>query len=228
MRKHSKTAGALAACMLILFWITAVIRWIAGDGGLMAAEMLRNAPPEDTGISAEEYPAMGALTASFLTGTGRFQYARTGENGEEILYFHDYEEAHMQDVRNLIRLDTVVMKISFAAAVLMAAAGILLRDPEKFCRGILTGLRIMLGALLVLLGWALIDFDGLFVTFHRISFTNDGWLLNPRTDLLIRLMPQRFFIRLGIRGALRAAVMPAVLEIAARTGIHRTRRKNRE
>ena len=85
MRKHSKTAGALAACMLSLFWITAVIRWIAGDGGLMAAEMLRNAPPEDTGISAEEYPAMGALTASFLTGTGRFQYARTGENGEEIL-----------------------------------------------------------------------------------------------------------------------------------------------
>ena len=103
---------------------------------------------------------MGALTASFLTGTGRFQYARTGENGEEILYFHDYEEAHMQDVRNLIRLDTVVMKISFAAAVLMTAAGILLRDPEKFCRGILTGLRIMLGVLLLLLGWALIAFDG--------------------------------------------------------------------
>ena len=115
-----------------------------------------------------------------------------------------------------------------AAAALMTAAGILLRDPEKFWRGILTGLRIMLGALLILLVWALIDFDGLFVAFHRTAFTNDGWLLNPRTDLLIRLMPLRFFISLGIRGALRAAAMPVLLEIAARTGIHRTRSKNRE
>ena len=228
MRKYSRAAGALAACMMILFWVTAVIRWIAGNGGLMASEMLRNAPPGDTGIPAEEYPAMGALTAAFLTGTGRFQFARAGENGEEILYFHDYEEAHMRDVRDLIRLDTIVMKISFAAAVLITAAGILLRDGEGFCRGILAGLRIMLGIFSILLVWALADFDGLFVTFHRAAFTNDGWLLDPRTDLLIRLMPQRFFISLGIRGALRALAMPVVLETAARAGIHRMRRKNRE
>ena len=228
MKKYSRAAGALAACMLVLFWITAVIRWIAGDGGLMAAEMLRNAPPEDTGIPAEEYPAMGALTAAFLTGTGRFQFARAGENGEEILYFHDYEEAHMKDVRDLVRLDTGVMSVSLAAASLLTAAGILLRDRERFCRGILTGLRIMLVICSILLVWALADFDGLFVTFHRAAFTNDGWLLNPRTDLLIRLMPQRFFISLGIRGALLALLMPAALEIAARWGIHTMRRKNRK
>ena len=228
MKKYAKAAGAVTACMLILFWITAVIRWIAGDGGLMASEMLRNAPPEDTGISAEEYPAMGGMTAAFLTGIGRFQYTRTGENGEEILYFHDYEEAHMQDVRGLIRLDMVLMKVSFALAVLSAAAGFLMKAGEPFCRGILAGLRVMLGLVFVLLVWALIDFEGLFVTFHKAAFTNDGWLLDPRTDLLIRLMPQRFFISLGIRGALRALAMPVVLETAAQTGIHRMRRKNRE
>ena len=40
-------------------------------------------------------------------------------------------------------------------------------------------------------------FDGFFTSFHRIAFTNDGWLLDSRTDLLIRLMPTDFFMSLG-------------------------------
>ena len=37
-------------------------------------------------------------------------------------------------------------------------------------------------------------FNSLFVLFHKVAFTNDLWLLNPQTDLLIRLMPIEFFI----------------------------------
>ncbi len=213
--KRSKAAGTAFALAAVLWWITLVIRWIAGDGALMAAEMLETAPPERTGLAAEEYPAMGSMTAAFLTGTGRFQMSRTGENGEEILYFHDDEEAHMEDVRGLIRLDTAVMRCALAAAALLLGAGILLRDARAFGRGILRGLWILLGVLAVFLAWALADFEGLFVTFHRVSFTNDGWLLDPRTDLLIRLMPESFFMRLGIRGLMRALAMPAALAAAA-------------
>ena len=222
--KRSKAAGAAFALAAVLFWITLVIRWIAGDGALMAAEMLAAAPPERTGLAAEEYPAMGSLTADFLTGTGRFQMVRAGENGEEILYFHDYEEAHMEDVRGLIRLDTAVMRVALAAAALLLAAGILLRDARAFGRGILWGLGILLAVLAAFLVWALADFEGLFVTFHRVAFTNDGWLLDSRTDLLIRLMPESFFIRLGIRGLMRALAMPAALAAAA--GILLRKRKN--
>ena len=227
MRRGIRAAGAAMAVLWILFGITAVIRWMAGDGQLMASEMRRCAPPEATGLPEDEYPAMGALTAAFLTGTGRFQFARAGENGEEILYFHDYEEAHMEDVRGLIRLDTAVLRASFLLAALLLAAGLLAREPERFCRGILTGLRIVLAALGVLLAWALIDFNGFFVTFHRVAFTNDGWLLDPRTDLLIRLMPRDFFISLGIRGGLRALAVPIALEAAARIGIHRARSRKK-
>lgn len=197
--KRSIAAGAAFALFALLFWITLTVRWIAGDGALMASEMLETAPPEVTGLAPEEYPAMGSLTAAFLTGTGRFQIARTGENGEEILYFHDYEEAHMEDVRGLIRLDTTVMWIALAAAALLLGAGILLRDSRAFARGILWGLGLLGAVLAAFLIWALVDFEGLFVTFHQVAFTNDGWLLDPRTDLLIRLMPVNFFITLGTR-----------------------------
>ena len=62
---------------------------------------------------------------------------------------------------------------------------------------------------------AAVDFDGLFVTFHRVAFRNDGWLLDPRTDLLIRLMPEQLFVRMGIRGGIAAAVWVLLLYIAA-------------
>ena len=135
----------------------------------------------------------------------------------------------MEDVRGLIRLDAWVCAISGALALLLTAAGLFRQGPrEGFLRGVLIGLRIFAAAAGVLLVWALADFDGLFVTFHRVAFPNGGWLLNPETDLLIRLMPLNFFISLGIQGAMRALAVPVALAAAARIGIHRTRNKEQE
>ena len=52
----------------------------------------------------------------------------------------------------------------------------------------------ILAAVTLIIIAACIDFDSLFVLFHKVAFTNDLWLLDPRTDLLIRLMPIEFFI----------------------------------
>ena len=223
VKKRRKLIGAAAAVLWILFGITGVIRWIAGDGAYLAAEMAACAAPEETGLPAEEYTGVGRMTADYLTGRGeRFQYSYPDRNGNTILGFHDYEEAHMADCRGLIRLDTAVTAASGAAALALTAWGLVRRrEREAFCRGILLGLRILCGVILGLVIWAVIDFDGLFITFHRAAFSNDGWLLNPRTDLLIRLMPEKFFIRLGIRGLIRALAVPAGLAAAAGTGLRR-------
>jgi len=39
----------------------------------------------------------------------------------------------------------------------------------------------------------LVFFDYFFVLFHEISFSNDLWILNPKTDYLIMLFPENFF-----------------------------------
>ena len=75
MKKYSKAIGAAAAILWIMFWITAVILQIAGDGRLMEAEMMRCAPPETTGLAAAEYPGIVDMTTGYLTGrTAEFQY----------------------------------------------------------------------------------------------------------------------------------------------------------
>ena len=125
----------------------------------------------------------------------------------------------MADCRDLIRLDRTVMLVSGGALLILAGAWILTRRlTGDWCRGILRGLRAVAAAAMVLAVWAVADFNGFFITFHRVAFTNDGWLLNPGTDMLIRLMPEEFFISLGIRGAAWALIAPAVLWIAARLG----------
>lgn len=67
------------------------------------------------------------------------------------------------------------------------------------------GCSTVLAALMV---WGAVDFDSLFILFHRLAFTNDLWLLNPETDLLIRLMPTDFFVHYAalIGGSWLAAV----------------------
>ena len=68
----------------------------------------------------------------------------------------------------------------------------------------------------VLLIWAAIHFDSFFVTFHRIAFRNTLWVLNPRESLLIRLMPETLFIRLGLWGTGILAVLTAGLLLCFR------------
>ena len=226
-----KLAGVLAALAWMIFGITGVVRWIAGDGGLMGSEMLRTAPPETTGLPESDYAGVGVMTADFLTGKQEvFQYAVARGNAAGTAcarteVFQAHEAAHMEDCRKLIRLDTVVCIGSGIAALLLTAAGFLPRKGRAgFAQGVLLGLRGMAAVVLVFLVWALIDYNGLFVTFHLVAFPQGGWLLDSRTDLLIRLMPTEFFIRLGINGLLRFAALPVILAVFA----HVARKMNRD
>ena len=201
--RAARVSGALLAAALVLALLTGIIRGFAGSASLFLREMERFAPPENTGLPAGEYPGMAAHIADYLAGRkDSFQYEISGADGGRAACFHDYELVHMADCRGLIRLDGIV----FLACLILipVSAGILIRLrketlPEAFC-----GVKTALWALSVLAAglmlWAAVSFDGLFLTFHRVAFTNDLWLLDPRTDLLIRLMPQAMFVDLGLKG----------------------------
>ena len=196
----SRLSGFLLVWAVILFTLAAAVYGTSGDGDLLAREMRRHAPPETTGLPETEYTGVGRMTAGYLTGREEtFQYVFSDAEGRRFVCFQPHEAAHMADCRGLIGLAGRLRWIAAAAALLPAAAGAVLRRRRDFTGGMLAGLC---GAAAVFTGitvWALADFDGLFVTFHRLAFTNDGWLLDPRTDLLIRLMPVNFFITLGTR-----------------------------
>ena len=196
-----KTVGVILAWAVILFTVAAAVCGIAGNGGLMASEMLKNAPPETTGLPETEYAAVGQMTADYLTGrTEVFQHTFSDGHGAVYQCFQPHEAEHMADCRKLIRLAAALEGVFGVAVLGILLMAILMPEWRKrIARGVTNGLWSAGIVGTGLLAWGQIDFDVLFTAFHRIAFTNDGWLLDPPPDLLIRLMPTELFVTLAVR-----------------------------
>lgn len=108
----------------------------------------------------------------------------------ELSYFQAHEQAHMADVRSLTAL---LRQVLLALWLCVACLGFFLRQ-KAVSKTIAIALFSVLIAVLLVIAYAFIDFDGLFILFHKLAFTNDLWLLNPATDYLIQLMPIGFFM----------------------------------
>ena len=207
--RRSALLGGLTALYLILFGLTGIVCCVAADARGLTREMLRFAPPADTGLPEDVYPELGRHLSDYLTEKkDSFQFTLEDEEGDLHLLFHENELAHMEDCRRLLALDRWVC----VGAALLSLAGLFLLAALTpscrffFARGGFWSLRCfgLLAAGLII--WALMNYDGFFITFHRLAFRNDLWLLDPGTDLLIRLMPETLFMDLGLRGAVVAGI----------------------
>lgn len=78
--------------------------------------------------------------------------------------------------------------------------------PKSLCIG--TG--AVFAVALALIGIISTDFSKYFVVFHKIFFSNDLWILDPRTDMLINIVPEGFFFDTAARIALVFAVIVVV------------------
>ena len=198
--KAKRIVAALCGVMMALAGAlavrAAVINGLGASQGMMLALMRRHAPAGATGLPEEHYAPMTALITGYLSGeTDTFQYTFTDAEGRRIDCFHDYEQQHMADCRALFTLDRAVMAASALLLIPLGWAAWALRPVRAWtAAGFLAGCGTVLLAVLALAVWGAADFDSLFVLFHRLSFDNGLWLLNPQTDLLIRLMPTSFFV----------------------------------
>ena len=120
--------------------------------------------------------------------------------------FNVKEKTHMVDVKALFVLGKDINTAIFIILVLIMIFYLaydrngMKKHFMKYCA---VTLSIILGVWIIIALLAIIDFSSFWTTFHKIFFTNDLWILNPRTDLLIRMMPQRFFIRIVIHILMR-------------------------
>ena len=203
-RKKKRLAACTGFCLflaLILFVTAATVYNIAGDGTLLAVEMRRHTSPKVTGLPDEQYAPVGNMTAEYLTGKrDAFQHQFSDKDRNMIVCFQPHEAEHMADCRELIRRTGILRWIAAGAALALLAAAFVLRKQRKSIgAGMIAGFVLTAGICLMILAWSAFRFDSFFTAFHRLLFTNNGWLLDPQTDMLIRLMPSSFFVSLGIK-----------------------------
>ena len=141
------------------------------------------------GVQEENLEALDQALSEYLKGDETALLSTNAFGAKELL--------HMQDVFALFVLLRQVTAALFAAAAILLGAGIGLHGSGRLraCEA-----SAKLGSLLLLLVmgvlgiWAWRDFTGLFHAFHRLLFRNELWLLNPQTDLLIRICPEGMFL----------------------------------
>lgn len=137
----------------------------------------------------------------YLRGDRQNLIVETTIDGCTQEFFNDREKAHMADVRNLFV--GAIMLRAVAALSCLAIAGILIVCTSHplyiLARGFLQACTAVLSAACLLALLAAGNFTKYFTIFHEIFFSNDLWLLDPRTDNLINLLPEAFFMDTALR-----------------------------
>ena len=99
-------------------------------------------------------------------------------------FFNEREIKHMDDVKRIfiwVKIISVLSLITF----------LIFLKPNGLPLVLLYSLILIAIILFIFL---FLPFDLSFTKFHEILFNNELWLLNPETDRLIVLLPERFFI----------------------------------
>ena len=184
--------GLLLALSLSVTALSRIL-WVLGTSDeLMLPMMRRFAPSEQTGLPDAEYPAVAEMITGYLAGD--VDYFQHWYMIYDVMYgFGEVERAHMADCRALFKLDRTVQIVAGALSLALLVAAILRKD-RRVWKGAAIGFGAIMALVAAIAVAAVIDFDRLFILFHKLSFSNDLWLLDPQTDLLIRLMPTNFFI----------------------------------
>ena len=131
-------------------------------------------------------------------GYGLIDYLKKGDNELLEPYFNDREIAHMVDVYDLFEIARTVLMLSLAVAVI--SIFILSQFGYKYiAKTLLFGLLIIIGTLVVFGIYTSKNFNFVFTKFHELLFTNDLWLMDPKTDLMIQMLTEDFFMDLAFK-----------------------------
>lgn len=150
---------------------------------------------ETVGVSdADRYRLNDAL-AEYIRGGKDELDDRATVFGVEQTAFNGRERSHMQDVQALFALARRCCIGLWALGI--AALALLLKRRVRLLPGYRAALGVWLAALAAVVAWAVTDFTRAFEWFHRMLFSNELWLLDPATDLMIRMLPEAFFAEIA-------------------------------
>ena len=166
---------------------------------------------------------------AYLRGNRDNLTVHTTVDGEEQEFFNEREKAHMVDVKHLF-LGGLWLRRGAVLCFLLIIIFFAKRD-EGWKKHLSRSMLWMLGTFMVTMisaGFLIVNnFNKYFTMFHEVFFTNDLWLLDPRTDLLIRMLPEGFFFDMVARiGIIFLILMLTMLIISITVLARQSNKKN--
>lgn len=152
---------------------------------------------EETGMSVEGLMEVTDKMMDYLIDKRDSLDMQETIDGQIEEVFGDREKAHMDDVKVLFLQGKQFRDLS--ALTLLIAIMYFVTARKKWLRDWLAQLKLFFITSFVIVGIVgglfASDFNKYFTIFHEVFFDNDLWLLDPRTDILINMVPEIFFFQ---------------------------------
>lgn len=190
-----------AFSLMIVFLITSVEAVAYWTPHYYENEYTRYQVADDVHMEMDDLLYVTDEMMAYLRGSRDDLNIDTVVDGTPREFFNAREKAHMADVRNLflggLALRRLCLFLAAASVALLALFKVPLKHllPRMLCAGTV----LFLGVTALLAGIISTDFTKYFIIFHKIFFTNDLWILDPSTDLLINIVPEPFFVDTAVR-----------------------------
>ncbi len=186
----SQWAAAILVSLLIL---TMSISYYAYNENLYMKLYLKNDVPAATGMDEENLKHVTSGLVSYMKGNTPSLDMEATIRGEVREVFNKREKDHMVDVLKLFQLSDSIKGVLLGTVMFIIGISVWRGVPEfaikiGFNQAIVS--LILAGGMLIV---SLTNFSAAFIRFHKIFFTNDLWILDPRTDTLIQMLPEPFF-----------------------------------
>lgn len=218
---------ALSFALMCVCTLCAAIGFVGTDDGLYFKLQMRAGILDEAGVSESDLQKLDRALSRCLSGRADWNEEADSDGtkplsvvvfGEERPAFNAREIRHMQDCQTLFRKIGSGWGSAIGAvllALVLVNAACLTKSRRQTVGAICAGAALVIVPLAALGIWAAVDFGGAFTFFHEMIFTNDLWLLDPATDLLIRICPSSMFAAMGLRIALYSLAGMAVLPLLA-------------
>ena len=218
MQKGFALSAYAAAVSAILFLLVTCIDIHCFNRSFYEREYASLKTAEDLNMSHRDLMKATDALLDYLQGKQEHIAAVIEVNGFEREAFNERETQHMVDVLGLYRFALKLRLVS--GIVLVASIALLWWKKRSQLWEMLSvaysqcalGFLLFVGFLAI---WATVDFTSLWESFHRLFFTNELWLLNPHTDLMINMFPEVFFFHMVLRITLSFVVCFGLLWAAA-------------
>lgn len=199
--------------LLIPAFIFVSVNFCSTDEAWLRKEYERLDINDYTGMSTDDQVKAFMCMANYMTGKVSYDEMRRLEvtvNGEKVMMFNYSELSHMKDVRKLYVGVGIFMGIVF---VLVLAMNILRNKfapyyRQKVC---LISFAAVLGVILLLGAWALIDFDSFWRVFHIVFLDLENSTFDPAHSRMIRICPEELFLDMVIRIFALGLIFPTLL-----------------
>jgi integral membrane protein (TIGR01906 family) len=196
MKKRWTCLYTVVAMLLILGVLYSLVEGLMFDRGFFEKQYRQYGQAEWIGMSHEDLMKTTDKLLLHMEGKSENMVVYATVDGVEREVFNEQETVHMRDVNALIRGFSTFRYIAFglAAAALASFFFVCRKARMKQLAKILLYACLCLFGIFAVLGlWAAIDFTSFWTSFHLLLFTNDLWLMDPSTSIMINMFPAQFF-----------------------------------